>query len=205
MFSRASRILRLFNRISCTVALKKAGVPMPTTVLTADPGEAAAAVDAFGKCVCKPIYSTKARGMKIIERGRDALDQLTAYQNAGNPVFYLQKLVNLPGRDLGVVFLGGEYLATYARVAKTGEWNTTTQSGGRYIAVEPSTEVMEVAKRAQAAFELDFTCVDVAESENGPVVFEVSAFGGFRGLRDSHGMNVAERYVDYVLKNIASR
>ena len=40
-----------------------------------------------------------------------------------NPVMYLQQLIDIPSsRDLGVVFLGGEYLATYARVSG-GSWS----------------------------------------------------------------------------------
>jgi tetrahydromethanopterin:alpha-L-glutamate ligase len=45
---------------------------------------------------------------------------------------------------------------------------------------------------------MDYTTVDMAETEDGPVVFEVSAFGGFRGAKEGLGINVAELYVDYV-------
>ena len=44
--------------------------------------------------------------------------------------------------------------------------------------------------------------MDMAETEDGPVVFEVSAFGGFRGAKEGLGINVAERYVDYVLNKL---
>ena len=42
--------------------------------------------------------------------------------------------------------------------------------------------------------------MDVAESEIGPIVFEVSAFGGFRGVKEGIGLNAAELYVDYAMK-----
>jgi len=50
---------------------------------------------------------------------------------------------------------------------------------------------------------MDFTTVDIAESDIGPIVFEVSAFGGFRGSKEGIGIDAAERYVDYVQRNIA--
>ena len=78
----------------------------------------------------------------------------------------------LPGRDLGMVFLAGEYLGTYARVPQTNAWNTTIHSGGRYAAHEPPPEIVELAERAQAPFGMDFTTVDVAETAQGPIVFE---------------------------------
>jgi ribosomal protein S6--L-glutamate ligase len=47
-----------------------------------------------------------------------------------------------------------------------------------------------------------FTCVDVVETANGPLVYEVSAFGGFRGLLEANGIDMAERYAQYVLERI---
>jgi ribosomal protein S6--L-glutamate ligase len=34
------------------------------------------------------------------------------------------------------------------------------------------------------------------------MVFEVSAFGGFRGLLDARAVDVAEIYADYALKKV---
>jgi len=61
---------------------------------------------------------------------------------------------------------------------------------------------MEVARKAQSLFDMAFTCVDVVETVDGPKVYEVSAFGGFRGLLESDGIDVAEMYVSHVLENI---
>jgi ribosomal protein S6--L-glutamate ligase len=108
----------------------------------------------------------------------------------------------LPGRDLGMVFLAGEYHGSYARVAKGDAWNTTINSGGRYEAAHPSDEIIAMAHKAQALFDMDFTTVDVAETEEGPIVFEVSAFGGFRGAKEGIGIDAASLYVAHVFKEI---
>jgi ribosomal protein S6--L-glutamate ligase len=152
--------------------------------------------------VLKPLFSTKARGMRVVKSGPDARARLERFRGAGNRVMYIQKKMDLPGRDLGIAFLGGQYLATYARIGDKGAWTTTTHFGGRYEPFEPSGELVDLARRAQAPFDLDFTCVDVAETEEGPIVFEVSAFGGFRGLKEAHGIDASERFADYVLRKI---
>jgi ribosomal protein S6--L-glutamate ligase len=118
---------------------------------------------------------------------------------------YLQEMLALPGRDLGVAFVGGEYLATYARVQASGNWKTTTSAGGKYEPFTPSAEVIELARRAQGLFGLDFTCVDVVETSRGPMVFEVSAFGGFRGLLDACGVDAAAAYADHVERVMKTR
>jgi len=201
-FSRPERIARMIDRMACTVTLNLHDIPMPPTVITENVDAAVAAVERFGAAVFKPMFSTKARGMQIIEAGAGAREAVEQFQAAGHTVMYLQQKANLPGFDLGVAFLGGEYLATYARVAADGAWNTTFHSGGKYRNHDLEPEIVELARRAQAPFELEFTCVDVAETDDGPVVWEVSAFGCFHGLLDGCGIDAAERYVDYALGRI---
>jgi ribosomal protein S6--L-glutamate ligase len=204
VFSGAVNILRLIDRLSCTVTLRNAGIPMPATRVTEDVGAAVAAVEDFGSAVFKPLYSTKARGMCVIDADRDRSEiehEVLAFQ-AENPMMYIQQKVELPGRDLGMVFLGGEYLGSYARVSQDDAWNTTIHSGGRYAAYTPPDAVIELAQRAQALFDLDFTTVDVAETNAGPIVFEVSAFGGFRGALEGIGIDAAGLYAEHVLRQL---
>jgi tetrahydromethanopterin:alpha-L-glutamate ligase len=206
VFSRAESILRLIDRLSCTVTLRNAGIPMPATRVTEDVGAAVAAVQDFGSAVFKPLYSTKARGMCVIDaqQERDGMEgEIRAFQ-AENPMMYIQQKIELPGRDLGMVFLAGEYLGSYARVAEGDAWNTTIHSGGKYAAHTPPDAVIELARRAQALFDMDFTTVDVAETNSGPIVFEVSAFGGFRGALEGIGIDAAGLYTEHVLRNLTA-
>jgi tetrahydromethanopterin:alpha-L-glutamate ligase len=207
VFSRAENILRLIDRLSCTVTLRNAGIPMPETRVTEDLAAAMAAVDDFGSAVFKPLYSTKARGMRVIQADWEKErreGEVRSFQR-DNPMMYIQKKIDLQGRDLGMVFLGGEYLGTYARVSQSDAWNTTIHSGGRYAEHTASAELIALARRAQAPFGMDFTTVDVAETGGEPIVFEVSAFGGFRGALEGIGINAAERYVEHVLTELPRR
>lgn len=204
VFSRTSAILGLVNRLNCTVTLSKASIPMPATCVTENEAEALAAVQRFGSAVFKPLFSTKARGMTLMDAasGEATLKQSIAAFKAENPVMYLQKKVNLSGRDLGMVFLGGKYLCTYARVAQTDSWNTTIHHGGKYEPFAASEDLIDLARRAQAPFGLDFTTVDVGLTEHGPVVFEVSAFGGFRGALEGASIDAAGLYADHVVSMV---
>lgn len=206
VFSRAENMLRLIDRLSCTVTLRNAGIPMPATRVTEDVGVALAAVQDYGSAVFKPLYSTKARGMCVIDARRnqdEIVREIRAFQ-ADNPVMYIQQKIDLPGRDLGMVFLAGEYLGSYARVTKGDAWNTTIHSGGRYESHTPPDAVIELARRAQALFAMDFTTVDVAETDAGPIVFEVSAFGGFRGALEGIGIDAAGLYVEHVMRQLCT-
>lgn len=201
VFSSPKSLLRVLDRLSCTVSLKSADIPMPPTVITEDVDVALETLRRFGEAVFKPLYTSKARGMCLIRIDEDAPDRINRFKK-DNPVMYIQQKIDLPGNDLGLVFIGGRYLTTYARIQSPGAWNTTTRSGGKYTAYDPPAQVIALAQKAQALFDLAFTCVDVVESDDGPVVFEVSAFGGFRGILTASGIDAADLYADYVVRRI---
>ncbi|SMF39703.1 SSU ribosomal protein S6P modification protein [Alteromonadaceae bacterium Bs31] len=202
VFSPVGSMLGMLNRASCTVSMAAAGIPMPETVLTENVQVAMQAVHTFKAAVFKPLFSTKARGMCVLEKDQQDLATAIAVFKQDNPMMYIQKKVELPGRDLGLVFLGGKYLGAYARVAQTDSWNTTINSGGRYENAELPQAYIELGYKAQALFNMDFTTVDLAETDQGPIIFEVSAFGGFKGALEGTGLNAASRYSDYIVDQL---
>jgi ribosomal protein S6--L-glutamate ligase len=201
IFSKPARIINVLNRLTCTVTLKNGSIPVPDTAVTEDVDEACDIVKKYKKAVFKPLYTSKARGMTIIDDGVNVHDEIEKYKKS-NSLMYIQRIMDIGEKDLGLVFVGGEYLATYARVKNKGSWNTTTNSGGSYMIHTPSEDIIKLAQKAQDIFKLDFTCVDIAETDAGPVVFEVSAFGGFKGIYESSGIEAAEVYLNYVLKEL---
>jgi len=206
-FSRPGQVGRLINRLEGTAALARGGVPLPPTRVTESVEAALDVIQEFGKAILKPLYSTKARGMLVLEASDGALintNKLNGFK-ADHGLFYLQKFVHLGGQDLGMVFLGGEYLCTYARVGDANAWNTTIHSGGKYQSYDASPELIELGRKAQSCYDLSFTTVDIALTDQGPVVFEVSAFGGFSGALKGCGIDAARKLCEYVLDESGTR
>lgn len=205
VFTPAEKIIRMIDRLACTMTLQSGDIPMPETVVTEQLDQAIEAVKRFGAAVFKPLYSTKARGMTVIESSQadeEIRQQVEAFKK-DNTMMYIQRKLDLPGRDYGMVFLGGEYLGTYARVAQGDTWNTTINSGGKYALHEPDDDTIALASKAERLFGMDFTTVDVADTETGPIIFEVSAFGGFKGAKEGIGIDAADLYADYAIKQVA--
>jgi ribosomal protein S6--L-glutamate ligase len=199
VFSEPERIAGVVDRLACTQKLRQAGVPMPPTMATESIEAAADAIGNYGAAVLKPLYSTKARGMIILRASQeDLMEQLVAYKRK-NPMLYIQKMLELPGRDYGVTFLAGNYVGTYARVGDKNSWNTTTRDGGHYECASLSQDLVEIAWKAQEKIGLHYTTVDLAETSEGPVVFEVSAFGGYRGLVDGCGIDIQSQVADHLV------
>ncbi len=203
VFSPAERVIRLMDRLACTVTLSNAGLPMPPTTITESVEEAHAALTRYGSAVFKPLFSTKARGMVLLDAdASDAKEQIAAFK-ADNPVMYIQAKADLSGHDLGMVFLNGAYLCTYARVSQNDSWNTTIHSGGKYAPYESTPELIELGRRAQEPFGLTFTTVDIALTPTGPIVFEVSAFGGYSGALKGCGIDAAALVAEHVISEVS--
>ncbi|MGS2743392.1 GAK system ATP-grasp enzyme [Halomonas sp. LS-001] len=203
-FSSPSQVIRLINRLEGTSALASGNIALPETRVTESVEAALKTIKHFGTAILKPLYSTKARGMVVLKK-QDGIATNTQKLNKfkdRHGLFYLQKFVNLGGQDLGMVFLGGQYLCTYARVGDANAWNTTIHSGGKYKAYEPSPELIELGRKAQACFTLSFTTVDIALTDEGPVVFEVSAFGGFSGAQKGCGIDASEKLCEHILDEL---
>jgi ribosomal protein S6--L-glutamate ligase len=190
------------NRYRMTWQLIRAGIPVPRTMVTESFYEAAAVVETWGRVVLKPLFTTKARGMSLLTKEADYSAALHQFQQEGRGPFYLQEFVEARGRDVGVAVLGGDFLAAYSRVAVPGQWKTTTEAGGHYEPIELSHEALDLAMRAARLFNLDFTGVDLVETKNGWMVYEVSAFGSFSGLRDAYNMDAPALYARYFLEKV---
>jgi ribosomal protein S6--L-glutamate ligase len=203
VFSDPQAIRRTVNRYRMTHFLRQAGVPMPATRVTESVDGAVAAVREWGAAILKPIFTSKGRGMLKLDANVDVAGALRKWQDAGGGPFYLQRFVDAPGRDLAVAVLGGRTIGAYYRVARSGEWMTTTAAGGHYERAAATPELEQIALTATAALGLTYTTVDIVESAGGPLVYEVSAFGGFSGLRDACGIDAADLFAAHVLEQIA--
>lgn len=204
MFSSPFSVLRLLNRASCTLSLAGAGVVLPPTTITESVPQALLAVRRYGEAVLKPLYSSKGRGMQLVRASEGlALEaRLLAFQKAFSPTLYIQRRVRAIEADLGVVFLGEEYLGTYARVNRAAPWLGTNGGGTAYAPHDASPALVALAARAREVFRLALTTVDVLLTSEGAQVLEVSAFGGFRGSQDALGIDLAARYARHVVDRI---
>ncbi len=208
VFSPPEAIEMASDRYRMTVTLAREGMPVPRTIVTDSVSQAVAAVDEFGRAVLKPIYTSKARGMVLLHAGEPLVRHLLLEGRAaeGSLPLYIQEFIPGVERDLAMAVLDRRLLGAYAREARSGEWITSTSRGGRYVAARLSREAVELSLRAARLFGLTYTVVDLVETPDGQMlIYEVSAFGGFRGLKDATGIDAAVHYAEHVLAVLAGR
>ena len=200
IFSPPDAIEKANNRYRMTLQLSQAGAPIPKTFVSESVEGVIEKVEQWGQAVLKPVFTSKGRGMLLLERGGVDPTTLRQWRDSWGFPFYLQKYIQ-SDFDVGIAVLDGETIGSYKRTG--GEsWQTTTREGGHYETFDPDAEMIQVALNAAGAFDLDYTVVDIVPEGENYLVYEVSAFGGFTGLKKTRDIDAAKLYGSYVVNRI---
>jgi [lysine-biosynthesis-protein LysW]--L-2-aminoadipate ligase len=187
-----------------SVALARAGLPTPRTVLALTPR---AALDAWeelgGPAVIKPLVGSWGRLVARVPDRATAeavLEYVAALPSPQSHVVYLQELVEKPGRDIRVAVAGGEVIGAVYR--RSDGWRTNVAQGAQVELCEDREEFGPLALAAAEVVGARIAGVDLIEDADGrPQVLEVNAGLEFSGLQRALGekVSVADALIDVVL------
>jgi [lysine-biosynthesis-protein LysW]--L-2-aminoadipate ligase len=191
------------NKLWCTLALIRAGVPTPKTIIAFTPESALRAAEEIGyPVVLKPLVGSWGR-MVVALRDREeaeAVIELRSQMNGAlNQIFYIQEKVERPPRDIRCVVVGDRVVAAVYRVAAPGEWRTNVARGGSAEPCPLTKEVEDIALKAARAVGGGVLGVDMMESPSGLVVHEVNSTVEFRGAQSATSTRIADEIIDYAV------
>ena len=194
------------NKLATTLALAKAGVPTPRTLvaLSSDSVEEAARKVKF-PLVMKPFTGSWGR-MVSVAKDRDTLSSLVELREEMHSplehMYYLQEFVRRPPRDIRAVVTGDEIAACVYRNAARGDWRTNIARGGTSTTCKPSASLVEMILKAAEAVGGGVLGVDAMESEGGHVVHEVNNTVEFRGAQATTEGNIANKIVRFAARSL---
>ena len=189
-----------------TQRLAFAGLPVPETVVCES---ADAALDAFemlgGDVVVKPLFGAEGRGILRISDRELGLRAFRTLERLG-AVLYLQRFVDGPRYDLRLLLLDGELLGAMRRIPRDGDFRANLSQQGRAEPYVPSAEEQELACRAAQVTGAVFAGVDLMHTRDmEPLVIEVNAVPGWKGLQETCGVAVPERFIEWIERQHAQR
>jgi RimK family alpha-L-glutamate ligase len=180
--------------------LEDEGVPVPRTLATESVNEALAAFDELGgDVVVKPIFGSRGQGATRVN-DVDIADTIFKAITFHHGVIYMQEFVEHGFSDLRAFVLGDHVISSMRRVA-TG-WKTNYSRGARPAPEEISEEFKELAIKASKAVGCKVAGVDILEGPDGPCIVDVNSQPGWKGLQQVAKVNIAEKIVEFVLKEI---
>ncbi|MEZ0248606.1 MAG: RimK family alpha-L-glutamate ligase [Thermoproteus sp.] len=185
------------DKLASSLALLKAGLPVPPTTATENMFAAYRAVSSFGEVVVKPLRGSMGYGVFRLDDPDVAMHVFSMLTNLNKP-FYVQKYLEKNGGDYRVVVVGGRAIGAEFRQAEG--WKSNVAQGARPKRVELTQELEELAVRAVKALGLEYGGVDIAETRDGYYIFEVNPTMSWQGFKAATGINPAEYIIDRLLE-----
>lgn len=190
------------DKLLTAAALQEVGVPQPQTRVAFTPESALLAIEELGyPVVLKPVVGSWGRLLARIN-DRDAAeavlehkDTLGSYQHS---IFYIQKFVAKPGRDIRAFVVGDDTIGAIYR--SSSHWITNTARGGQASNCPITDELDVLCRSAATAVGGGVVAIDVLEDPDwGLLVNEVNHTMEFRNSIATTGVDIPARVVDYVL------
>jgi [lysine-biosynthesis-protein LysW]--L-2-aminoadipate ligase len=189
------------SKVATTARLRAASVPMPPTRIAFSKQAALAAIEALGyPFVVKPIVGSWGRLLARVN-DVDAAEAVLGYQesmpSANSSVYYVQRFVAPPGRDLRAIVTGDRVVCVVERRAE--HWIRNLSRHHRPHPVRPTEEITGCALAAAKAVGGGVVGVDLLEDGEGRiVVIEVNHRPEFRWTQEAAGTDIAAAIVDWV-------
>ena len=157
------------DKAAAVAALGAGAVPIPRTHLV-DGWVEARRMASESPVVVKAVYGS--RGAGVVLAGREGLPELAPF---AGPYLVQERLEHL-GPDRKVFVIGNHVSGVLRR------WPPTSLAEKLGQPFAPSPEEAAVAIRAGSALGLEVYGVDLVPTPDGPVVVDVNAFPGFKGV-----------------------
>jgi [lysine-biosynthesis-protein LysW]--L-2-aminoadipate ligase len=191
------------NKLFTTLALIKAGVPTPRTMLAFTPEGSLAALEELGyPAVIKPVIGSWGRLLALVN-DKEAAEAVLEDREHMFPlyqVYYLQEKVNRPPRDIRAFVIGDRVVAAIYRVSPEGSWRTNTSRGGKAVNCPVTKEVEDICLRAARAIGEGIFGVDCMETPDGLVVHEVNNTTEFRNSVPATGVDIPGYIIEYLVE-----
>jgi [lysine-biosynthesis-protein LysW]--L-2-aminoadipate ligase len=182
--------------------LMQAGVPTPRVLMAFSEEAALKATQEIGyPCVMKPVIGSWGRLLAKVDNAFSAeaiIEHKTVLGGSNHQIFYIQKYVDKPGRDIRAFCIGEEPICAIYRTSEN--WITNTARGGVATNCPMTPEINDLVTRTARAIGAGLLAIDIFETPTGLEVNEVNHTMEFRNSIQTTGVNIPQKMVDYVLK-----
>jgi [lysine-biosynthesis-protein LysW]--L-2-aminoadipate ligase len=190
------------DKLTTSAALQAAGVPQPDVRVAFTPEAALKAIEDMGyPVVLKPVVGSWGRLVSKIN-DRDAAEAILEHREVlgsyQHQIYYIQRYIQKPGRDIRAYVVGEETIAASYR--SSSHWITNTARGGAGSKCVITEELNAVCVAAARAVGGGVLAVDVLEdSTRGFLVNEVNHTMEFHSSAPATGVDIPGKVIDYTL------
>ena len=189
------------DKILTAVALREHGVPQPQVRVAFTDESALQAIEEIGyPVVLKPAVGSWGRLVAKVndrEAAESILEHKRILGSYHHSIFFIQKYIDKPGRDIRCFVVGDRCIAAIYRTS--AHWKTNTALGGTASGAAVTDELGALAVRAAEAVGGGLVGVDVLESDDGLLVNEVNYTMEFSHSIDTTGVDIPGHIADHAI------
>jgi [lysine-biosynthesis-protein LysW]---L-2-aminoadipate ligase len=193
------------DKLLTTLALLRAGIPTPRTLLAFDPQETIRGIETLGyPVVLKPITGSWGRLLARIN-DRDAAEAVIEHQETlgsyQHHIHYVQEYIPKQQRDIRAFVVGEQTICAIYRTSE--HWVTNTARGAVASNCPVTPELNSLCVCAAQAVGGGILAIDLLEDpQRGLLVNEINATMEFRNSIAPTGVDIPKAMLDYVLSAV---
>jgi len=196
-------INRARDKLRALQLLSRRGIGLPVTGFANSPDEIPDLIKMVGGAplVIKLLEGTQGIGVVLAETTQAAESVIQAFMGLKANIMVQEYVKDAGGRDLRCFVVGGKVIAAMSRQAKPGEFRSNLHRGGTAKLAKITAEERDAAIRAAKIMGLNVAGVDILRSQQGPLVMEVNASPGLKGIEAATGMDIAGMIIEFIEKS----
>jgi [lysine-biosynthesis-protein LysW]---L-2-aminoadipate ligase len=193
------------DKLVTNALLAKHQIPSPRTQVAFDTDHALEVIEKMGyPVVMKPPVGSWGRLLSLI-RDRDAAETVLEHKEVlggyQHQIFYIQEIIDKPGRDIRAFVASGKCIAAIYR--NSDHWITNTARGGKAENCEVTAELADLAERSARAVGGAVVAVDLVEDpKRGLLVIEVNHTMEFKNSVTTTGVNIPLKIAEYAISRL---
>ncbi|GLU43140.1 RimK family alpha-L-glutamate ligase [Allomuricauda sp. NBRC 101325] len=201
--AKSQGILRARNKVSTLQLMSKKGIPIPKTVFSINPYNVEDQIELLGGApvIIKLQEGTQGKGVILAESKKSAKSVIDTLYNMNTSILLQEYIAEANGEDLRIIVVGNKIVAAMKRTSDIDDFRSNVHRGADVEAVELTPREKFIAINATKHLGLGVAGVDLIRSKNGPLLIEVNASPGLKGIEAATSINVAGHIVQFVEKN----
>ncbi len=196
-------ITRARDKLRSLQLLSRKGIGIPATSFANSPDDVEGLIREVGGAplVIKLLEGTQGIGVVLAETRKAAESVIQAFMGMNTNILVQEFIKEAGGSDIRCFVVGNKVIAAMKRQAPEGEFRSNLHRGGTASVIKLTPKERATAIRAAKVMGLNVAGVDLLRSQRGPLVMEVNASPGIRGIEEATGIDVAGLILEFIENN----
>lgn len=200
----AAAILAARDKLATLQILSRHQIGITRSVAVHHADNIPAALEQIGgaPAVIKLVHGTHGIGVMLAESEAMAHSILKVMQALAQPVLVQRFVAESRGTDVRAFVVGDRVVAAARRMASR-DFRSNVHLGGRAEPIDLDPAYEDTAVRAARLLGLGIAGVDMLVSSDGPLVMEVNASPGIRGIEECTHVDIATEIFEHIEAKLA--